>query len=312
MLIWSVFSEVLLPILVLFGCGWLLDRRWNFDLNTLVRLNLYVVVPAFIFHQVVTSSLAGDVAVRVMIFTFAVIASMGVVSLIAGRLLRCSSEQTRALQLATMFYNSGNYGIPLMALAYPGAGPLLQVFVVLTQNIATFTIGLMLAASAHRPGWRALLPMLRQVSLWAVASALVVRWLDVPVTKWKWFWVPVEFFSDALVGVALLTLGVQLSKTGAQPGRGAQLGWALGLRLLGGPLIAWALVPVFGFRGETAVIMIVSSAFPTAVNTALLAHEFKADAPFAAAAVFYSTLASMITVTVLIAVCRLPQVTGMF
>jgi predicted permease len=65
------------------------------------------------------------------------------------------------------------------------------------------------------------------------------------------------------------------------------------------------LVPVFGFRGESAVVMILSSAFPTAVNTTLLAHEFRADANFAAAVVFYSTLGSMFTVTALVAALRL-------
>ena len=52
-------------------------------------------------------------------------------------------------------------------------------------------------------------------------------------------------------------------------------------------------------------MMILSSAFPTAVNTALLAHEFRADANFAAAVVFYSTLGSMFTVTALVAALRL-------
>jgi hypothetical protein len=62
------------------------------------------------------------------------------------------------------------------------------------------------------------------------------------------------------------------------------------------------MVPLFGFRGQEATIMVVSRSFPTAVNTALIAHEFKADAQFAAAVVFYSTLLSMFTVTLLIAV----------
>jgi predicted permease len=58
--------------------------------------------------------------------------------------------------------------------------------------------------------------------------------------------------------------------------------------------------------------MILSASFPTAVNTALLAHEFQADSEFAAAAVFYSTLASMITVTAAITILRLPQVAAVF
>jgi hypothetical protein len=35
-----------------------------------------------------------------------------------------------------MFYNSGNYGVPLMTLAFPATGPLLQVFVVLCVHAA--------------------------------------------------------------------------------------------------------------------------------------------------------------------------------
>jgi predicted permease len=202
-----------------------------------------------------------------------------------------------------MFYNSGNYGVPLMALAFPINGPLLQVFTIVATNVSTFSVGLFLANSAHRSGWRAVLPMLRQVSLWAVGSALIVRWGHIPVQGWRWLWVPLEYFSDALIGIALVTLGAQISKT-ERPRHLSRLGWALGLRLLGGPLLACALVGVFGFEGETAKIMILSSSFPTAVNVSLIAHEFNADPHFAASAVFCSTLLSMFTVTALVSVLQ--------
>jgi malate permease and related proteins len=301
--VWSVFFQVLLPILVLFGFGWLIDRSGRLDLRTLVKLNIYLFVPAFIFVHVVNSNLSGAAAARIMGFTASIIASMYVLSALVARWKGYDPAQTRALQLATMFYNSGNYGIPLMALAYPGVGPLLQVFIVLTQNISTFTVGLALAASTHRSGWRLALPMLRQVSLWAVTSAVLVRIFHLPVQQVRWLWVPLQYVSDALVAFALVTLGVQLSPTKARQSP-ARLGWALGLRLGVAPVIALALVPVFGFQGQEATIMIVSSSFPTAVNTALIAHEFQADSQFAAAAVFYSTLLSMFTVTLLIAVLR--------
>jgi predicted permease len=225
---------------------------------------------------------------------------MFILGAIIGRLMGYDRSQTRSLQLAAMFYNSGNYGIPLMALAFPGAGPLLQVFIILTQNIATFTVGIALASSAKATGWRAFLPALRQVSLWAVVAALLVRWQHLPVQDIRWLWVPLNYFSEGLVAIALLTLGVQLSQTKVAP-HISRLGWAIGLRLIVGPLLAVAFVRVFGFTGEDAAIMIVSASFPTAVNTALLAHEFGADSQFAAATVFYSTLLSMLTVTALVA-----------
>jgi predicted permease len=311
MLLWNVFSQVLLPILALIGCGWLLDRRCQLDLHTLIKLNIYVFVPAFMFREVVSSSLDATFALRVMGFTACVQLCMFVLSALLSGYSGYDRAQTRALQLATMFYNSGNYGVPLMTLAYPATGPLLQVFVLLTQNICTFTVGVFLASSSQRSGWRAMIPMLRQVSLWAVGLALAVRVWQIPVTEWRWFWVPLEYLHHSLVGLALVTLGAQLSQTsvGQNPKR---LSWALGIRLLAGPVLAALCCRSFGFHGEEAVVMVVSAAFPTAVNTALLAHEFKADSQFAASVVFYSTLASMITVTCLISVLKVPEVLAFF
>lgn len=311
MLFWNVFAQVLLPILMMTGCGWLLDRAFRLDLGTLVKLNFYVLVPAFLFHEVVTSSLQAGVAARVMLFTACILASMFLLSALVARVMGYERPQMRALQLATMFYNSGNYGVPLMALAFPGVGPVLQVFVLLTQNICMFTVGLLLAASGQQRGWRAIFEVFKQASPWAVVVALLVRSYGIPVMEWRWFWVPVEYLHKSLVGVALLTLGAQLSQTRVRQ-NAPRLSWALALRLIGGPVIAALLCASFGFRGEEAVVMIVSAAFPTAVNTAMLAHEFKADSDFAAAVVFYSTLASMLTVTCLITVLRMPSVLAMF
>jgi predicted permease len=117
--------------------------------------------------------------------------------------------------------------------------------------------------------------------------------------------VPLHYIAAGLVPFALVTLGAQLSQTKHEAGHRARLGWALGLRLAAGPLLALLLVRLFGFHGTEAAVMILSSSFPTAVNTALLAHEFRADAGFAAAAVFYSTIGSMFTVTALVVALRL-------
>ncbi len=304
MLIWNVFTQVLLPILVMFGIGWVLDRRFRFDIGTLVKLNIYLFVPAFIFVQIVQSDLSATLAVRVVAFSAAIIASMFILGALVGRVMGYERPQTRALQLAAMFYNSGNYGIPLMALAYPGAGPVLQVFVVVTMNVTTFTVGVLLAANSQHTGWRAFLPVLRQASIWAVSAAFLVRAWHLPVPEVRWLWVPLQYFAGGFVAIALITLGAQISKT-ARPTQFTRLGWALVLRLLAAPLIACALVGVFGFTGETAKIMILGASFPTAVNIALLAHEFDADSHFAASAVFASTLLSMITVTALIAILRI-------
>ncbi len=64
-----LFVEVCLPIFVCVGAGWGLDRRFRFHLETLVKLNIYLMVPSFIFVHVVDTKLAGHDAVRIMAFT---------------------------------------------------------------------------------------------------------------------------------------------------------------------------------------------------------------------------------------------------
>jgi predicted permease len=134
----------------MFACGWLLDRKFNVDLNTVVKLNVNIFVPAFIFTKLVEAKLERGLATKVMFFTICVSTTMFILGAIVGRLMRYNAAQTRGLQIAAMFYNSANYGIPLMALAFPGEAEVLQVFVILVQNIGNFTVGIFLASSASK------------------------------------------------------------------------------------------------------------------------------------------------------------------
>ncbi|NNE91700.1 MAG: AEC family transporter [Verrucomicrobiales bacterium] len=288
----EIFRDVCLPILLIMAIGWIMDRRFNLNLDALVKLNIYLFVPVFIFVKLAESDLAGGEAVLVVVFTLCIILAMGAGSWVICRLRGDGFSERTAMQLSTMFYNSGNWGIPLMTLAFTDLGPVVQVFVLATMNVTTFSIGLLLANShleTEGPAWRKFLPMLRQPSIYAITAGLLVRHFEIPVENVAVIWGPLNSIAAGLVAFALLTLGVQLSKT-KPPSIAGRVAWALGLRLLGGPALAIGLTKLFGFSGEIAAILIIGAASPTAVNTALIAHEFKADSRFAAAIVFYSTI----------------------
>jgi predicted permease len=108
-----------------------------------------------------------------------------------------------------------------------------------------------------------------------------------------------NILATGTVPVALIALGAQMATLRSHPFSRA-LSLTLVLRLCIGPLIGFALVVLLGIKGELAPAIIVSTSFPTAVNSALLAIEFDNEPDFAAASVFYSTLLSAVTVSLVI------------
>lgn len=279
-----------------------LDRRFDFDLGTLVRFNLYLLVPAFLFARLITAPDLGPEALRIVAFTLVSIACMGALSGVARTVAHSSPIETRAVRLSTMFYNCGNFGLPVVTLAFPEEGPVTHIWALMTMNIATFTIGGVLAGSGNAserddaPSTRQLmLRALRMPSLSAIALALACRWFKIPIEDFDLLWKPISFTADALIAMALLTLGVQLSKT--RPSRPQKaVAISLLIRLAFGPLVAAIACWAFGFGPVTSAVLILGASAPTAINTAFLAHEYGADREIVTASVFYSTLMSVVTV----------------
>ncbi|MFZ4765295.1 MAG: AEC family transporter [Roseimicrobium sp.] len=302
----DILLNVCTPIFCVVGLGWALDRQFKLHLESLVKLNIYLLVPAFIFTRVIDTELTNGEALRIVAFTVATIAAMFLCSIVVSRWLKLGAQQRQALSLATMFYNCGNYGLPLVTLAFGHDAAAVQVYVLATMNVATFTVGLFLAhGPGEKPGAhrRALQGMLRQPTLYALAAGVLCRVLSLRVQAVPWLWQPLELLQAGLVGFALVTLGVQMSQT--RPARFAAPLWAaLGVRLVLAPLLAVGLVSLMGFPPNVAAALILAAGAPTAVNTALLAHEFGGDVSFATSAVYYSTLLSLLTTTANLALLR--------
>lgn len=303
----DIFLNVCAPIFIVVGLGWVLDRKFRLHLESLVKLNIYLLVPAFIFAHVTGTELGGGDALRIVGFTVATISLMFACSAVASRVLKLAPQQKQAMSLATMFYNCGNYGLPLVTLAFGHEGAAVQVYVLATMNVAVFTVGLFLAQErGEKPGahWRALNAMLRQPTLYALVAGVLCKTVGWEVQKVTWLWQPLDLLQAALVGFALLTLGVQMSQTKPAPFQ-APLWAAIGIRLVLGPVLAVGLVKGMGFPPAVAASLILAAGAPTAVNTALLAHEFGGDVSFATSAVYYSTLISLLTTTLNLALLRM-------
>jgi hypothetical protein len=300
---------IVLPMTLLTAVGFVLQRALRLDMDTLTKLNFWFVIPALIYSSVVTSTLtAGDIG-RLVLFGAAMIAGLSALTLVAAIFLRVPKERRRALLLCVLFDNSGNYGIPLQELAFfrSGYGPMavgIQVYLMIFQNMVNFTLGIFLAAG-QRGGswWKTIDKVLSVPPLYALAAG----WLTVLVRNGigdggvtgdvlQPFWQTIEYVRGGFIPIAVLTLGAQL----AIPAHSADTSEAflpVLLRLIGSPLLALLLIPLLGFKGITAQVLLVSSAMPTAVNAALMAAYYRNHPSFVARAVFLSTVLSPLTVS---------------
>jgi predicted permease len=331
------------------GAGALLRWRFQIDLGTLSKINIYLLAPAFVFDKVANSSLSWEEMGGVVTISVMQVATLGLFIWGIGWALRVKRQTLAAVAMAVMFYNSGNYGLPLAELAYPqhvmvgsGAGevggkdstlsaplpppnspPLakdggaVQAFVMLTQNVLGYTLGLIIAGFAHhepvsplRNLWRVLrLPVLPMLCI-----ALGARWwlqsdpshtLPLAITK------PASYLSAALVPIALATLGAQLASNPRWP-RWKPVSLVLVLRLLLGPVQMAALLYGFHLLGWNAVdlwpwpaeLLILTAAVPTAVTTMLLTLELEGDTDLAADCVFWTTVCSCVTIPIWLALLR--------
>lgn len=311
----DIFLRICFPIVAVTGVGWALDRKMGFHRETLVRLGLYLFVPCFIFVRLADTDLAGSATLLIPAFTLCLIAGMGLLGTLVARLRGFPSDRSRALALTTMFYNAGNFGLPLVILALGDRhqqAQEIQVFVIATINVATFTLGVCIASDDMGVGktgpwtWlrNRIAPVLRMPSLYMIALALAVRKLDIPIQEFTPIWFPMTIIADALIPVALLTLGVQLSQTRWCREMLGGIGWAVTIRLIAGPVLGYLLILAFGFQGTIAATLLVGSAVPSAVNASLIASEFDADPEFAASVVMATTLLSVVPVTITIYLAR--------
>lgn len=280
------------------GIGALLGRAFKLHLDTLSKINLYAFVPALMFTRFVQGDLPLDDAGKVSLAWLLITAAMAGLTLLGSAVAGIRQDVRPTVALGAMFPNSGNYGIPAADLAFGPAGGAVQAVVLAADNLLFFTVGVFTVGGGAADWKRSARSVIRLPILWAILAALIFR------TNREWLPTPVEtaigLLGQGLVPIALVTLGAQLAQ-GAPHGSARAVGLTTGLRLLGGPLAGALVVKTMGLDPHLAAPLIAAASYPCAVNTVVLALEFKRSPAIAGASVFWSTLLSLITVSTVIA-----------
>lgn len=297
----TLFAQVLLPILLIVGAGALVQRVHPLDITTLSKLQIYLFVPTFLFVRVFESTLTwGQIAG----IAGAILLGKALLAVPLWALLKrlgASRGTTAVVLLSGVVYNAGNFGIPVAERAFGNAGGAVQALVLMMSNLTLWGIGYGLMVLIAGGGRGALWGYFRLPMLYVTIAAFLLRGLRVPLPDPLLY--ALRLIADGLVPVALVTLGAQLAQQARWP-RWRVIVPVLTLKLLVLPAIMAGVVWALKLWPWPGAMLIVASAGPTAVNTLLLTLEQGGDAELAADCVFWTTLLSALTVTLVLALVK--------
>jgi predicted permease len=298
-----IFTSILLnnviPLFIVILLGAVLYRVFKLDIKTLSKLNFYMLTPAVVFQLLYGTDISLVLFGQIILFFCIYMLLQYAVLEIVVRARGLKGGMPAALRNSVLFANSANYGLPINQLAFSG-NPLtlaVQVVILTLQSFLPNTYGIY-SVNAHRSSLRRVLRTIAgQPVIYAIPLALVMRGLEIPLPGF--LAAPIGYVANTFIGLALVTLGVQLGsmKWSLPSGKRLDLTLSVTLRLLAGPAIAALALWLLGMEGLVAKALIVSSAVPTSLSSVLLAVEFDNEPEFSSQAVFFSTVLSTLTVT---------------
>ena len=295
----TIFKDIILPIFIVMLIGFILQKKFAMDISTLSKLNIYFVVPAFIFVKLYSTQFSASLFGHVLLFFILLVIILYVFSALFAKILGLNRGKKTTFSNSTIFFNSGNYGVPVNELVFKGDpfAMSIQVIVLTLQNILTFSYGIFALQSVNTSKWKAMIGYFKMPVLYAMMTGLLCNALNIPIPSV--ILVPANMIADAMIGLALLTLGAQVARIQFKAALSAVYS-SLTVRLIISPIIALLIIWLFRVDGVTAQALLIASAMPTSVNSAVIAEEYKNYPEFAAQVVLFSTIISAFTVSLVI------------
>jgi len=294
----GVLINIVLPVFIIIGAGFVAARMLTIDAQTLSRVSLYVLGPALVFSKLVETTVTGTDLVQIVVFTVVGTLLVLALSWVVARLLRLNRSTESAFVLSCSFVNSGNYGLPLVLFAFGQAGLERALIYFVTGAFMMNTVAVFVASRGQAKATTSLLNIFRVPMIYAIVIAFAIRAANLEIPGF--ISQPLGMAGNAAIPVMLLLVGIQLA--GVSFGKQARLICVATLvRLVGGAVVGVALATVMGLAGVTRQACIVEHSAPTGVMTGILALEFGTEPELVTGAIFASTLASIATMTLLVA-----------
>lgn len=299
MIIFDIFSMIILPMFVLIISGTILNYKFNLELSTLSNLLIYYFLPIVCFFNIYNAEFSGNVIFFILLYLSIYNTILIVCTRFYSKWLNLNIQEAATFKNGAVLSNSANYGIPVSNLVFKTdpLGTSIQVIIAVFQNVLTYTWGFLNASSTAngKISKKQILTMLKIPIIYALLLAIIVRILNIQIPSI--LEVPLKQIDDAFIALALVTLGAQITFKGLKEFDKLVLN-AIIIRLVFSQIISFLILFSLGLHGVLAKALFLSSSFPSNRSAALIALEFKNVPDKAASIVVYTTILSPLTIAI--------------
>lgn len=297
-----VFTEiinVILPVFILLGIGFFVGRFMEINSKSVSDLCIYVFSPALFFHSVTTSSLELEDLGRIVLFALLLFFLFALLVKVMGLLFGWKKAYQNTMMLSSAFPNTGNYGLPIVFFAFGDEGMAIAIIYVVMQSLLMNSAGIFYASNHEKTLKKDIfVTIIRMPGFIAITIGLFVKIADIRVPEA--IGNATGLLGQAAVPVLLTLLGITLASIQLKNVI-AFIGTAAVLKLIAFPAIGFLLLALLYPMGSLeSKVLLISVATPAAATTTLLAIKFDMNPDMVSSAMFVSTLASIITIPILL------------
>jgi predicted permease len=302
----DIFVNNIAPILLVAGIGFYLARRFEIDARSLGRVTFNVFSPALVFYRLSHNEVSPQELGQILLAIALIIVILAMITWVVLKIQGHSRVEQAGVMLCALTPNNGNYGLPLIALAFDDAVLDAAVIAFVILVMVQYTVGVYIASSGHKGTREALTTVLRVPMFYALLAGLILNQLHITVPT------PLDsslkLMAEGSFPLMLIMLGIQLSRARLERLRPVIMGTML--RMFVAPLVAVAVAIALNLPSPMFIAVVVQASMPIAVNTTVFAMEFELDQQQISGSVLLSTLLSPITLSFIILALRQTFNTG--
>lgn len=280
--------QIVAPAFLIIALGYVCSRYIQNGIETLIKITMNVLVPAFAWEHLSRMQLESGVITEVLLSAIIIILFPG---LLAWAIFRLMGISGRGVYLPIMFMNSVNLPFPILAAAYGEAAIPFALMFYVTAFLGIFTLGLVIVSGGKEKGY---FLVLREPVIYVVVLALLFNVTQTGVPEF--IDRSAHLLAQATIPMVLLALGVQLAQVKITK---IQLSFtAVAIRFLGGALAGMFCVWLFQLEGLSYKVVVLESIMPCAVITSLVAEKYRAQPDLVASTILISTLLSILVIPI--------------